>query len=98
MKQKIKEYADAHHVEVNIKYFDPTYQIRGIPAIGADAVLCHLLAQNAVHAAMAGRTDMVIAQWGDGFTHVPIPVAVKERKKIDPNGTLWRSIRLGTWQ
>ncbi len=98
LKEKIKEYANAHNTEVNIKYFDPTYQIRGIPAIGADAVLCHLLAQNAVHAAMAGRTDMVIAQWGDAFTHVPIPVAVKERKKIDPNGTLWRSIRLGTWK
>lgn len=97
LKDKIKEYMVRNGVETNIKYFDPTYQIRAVPASGTDAVFCYLLAQNAVHAAMTGRTDMVIGHWGDSFTHVPIPMAVSERKKIDPNGTLWRSIRLNTW-
>ncbi len=98
LKDKIKEYARNNNTEVSIKYFDPTYLIRGIPANGTDAVFCHLLAQNAVHAAMAGRTDMVIGHWSDAFTHVPIPVAVSKRKKIDTNSTLWRSVCLGTWK
>ena len=97
LKMKIKEYAKKIGMEVNIKYFDPTYQIRAIPANGTDAVFCYLLAQNAVHAAMAGRTDMVVGHWSDNFTHVPIAMAVRERKKIDPEGSLWRSIRLNTW-
>ena len=97
LKQRIKEYSKQVGVDVNIKYFDPTYQIRAIPANGTDAVFCFLLAQNAVHAAMAGRTDMVVGHWSDNFTHVPIALAVRERKKIDPNGALWRSIRLSTW-
>ncbi len=98
LKDKIHDYGKKVGVEVNIKYFDPTYLIRGGPANGTDAVFCYLLAQNAVHAAFAGRTDMVIGHWSGAFTHVPIHMAVKERKKIDPQGTLWRSVRLHTWK
>ncbi len=98
LKREIKNYAKETGTEVNIKYFDPTYMIRGVPANGTDAVFCYLLAQNAVHAAFAGRTDMVIGHWSDTFTHVPIPMAVRERKKIDPEGDLWRSVRLSTWR
>ena len=63
---------------------------------GADAVFCAMLAQNAVHAAMAGRTDMVIGHWGDNFTHVPISLATRRRKKIDLNSQLWTSVRATT--
>lgn len=98
LKAEIKKYAKKVGMDVNIKYFDPTYMIRGIPANGTDAVFCYLLAQNAVHAAFAGRTDMVIGHWADTFTHVPISMAVRERKKIDPDGPLWRSVRLHTWR
>lgn len=97
LKAEIKKYAKKTGTEVNIKYFDPTYMIRGVPANGTDAVFCYLLAQNAVHAAFAGRTDMVIGHWADTFTHVPISMAVRERKKVDPEGPLWRSVRLNTW-
>lgn len=97
LRKRIKDHAKKLGVEVNIKYFDPTYQIRAIPANGTDAVFCYLLAQSAVHAAMAGRTDMVVGHWSDNFTHVPIAMAVRERKKIDPEGPLWRSVRLNTW-
>lgn len=98
LKAEIKKYAKKIGVEVNIKYFDPSYLIRGIPAAGTDAVFCDLLAQNAVHAAMAGRTDMVVGHWSDTFTHVPIAMAVRERKKIDPEGSVWRSVLLHTWR
>ncbi len=98
LKSRIKGYAEKIGMEVNIKYFDPTYQIRAIAANGTDAVFCYLLAQNAVHAAFAGKTDMVMGHWSEVFTHVPISMAVRERKKIDPQGPLWRSIRLHTWR
>jgi len=98
LKSEIKRYAKKVGMEVNIKYFDPTYMIRGVPANGTDAVFCYLLAQNAVHAAFAGKTDMVIGHWSDTFTHVPISMAVRERKKINPEGPLWRSVRLHTWR
>lgn len=98
LNDKIKDYAQKNHCEVSIKYFDPTYSIRGVPANGTDAVFCYLLAQNAVHAAMAGCTDTVIGHWSDSFTHVPIPMATRERKKIDPDGALWHSVLLNTWR
>lgn len=96
LKEKIKEYSQKTGIEASIKYFDPTYTIRGIPANGTDAVFCMLLGQNAVHAAMAGCTDMVVGHWNESFTHVPIPMAVRERKKIDINGSLWSALRLIT--
>ena len=96
LKDKIKEYSKKVGIEATIKYFDPTYTIRGIPANGTDAVFCLLLGQNAVHAAMAGCTDMVVGHWNESFTHVPIPMAVRERKKIDTNGSLISALRLIT--
>ncbi len=94
LRERIKEYFKRNNFEVNIKYFDPTYLIRGIAAEASDSVFCLLLAQNAVHAAMAGKTDMLVGHWSDTFTHVPIEMAIKERKKIKPRGTLWRCVQM----
>ena len=98
LKDELKKWSEKENFEINIKYFDPTYNIRSIPAHGTDAVFCQMLAQNAVHAAMAGYTDVVIGHWNDSFTNVPIPLAVHSRKKIDVNGPLWNSIKAVTWQ
>ncbi|MCK4982820.1 MAG: ATP-dependent 6-phosphofructokinase [Victivallaceae bacterium] len=93
LKSKIKSYFKECNTEVNIKYFDPSYMIRSTPAYGTDAVFCMMLAQNAVHAAMAGRSDIVIGHWNDRFTHVPIALATRERKKIDLHGALWNGVK-----
>jgi 6-phosphofructokinase 1 len=93
LKDKIKTYFKERQTEVNVKYFDPSYMIRSTPAYGTDAVFCMMLAQNAVHAAMAGRSDIVIGHWHDRFTHVPIALATKERKKIDLCGALWNGVK-----
>ncbi len=97
LKEEIKNYAKKIGLEMNVKYFDPTYQLRACAANGTDAVFCLMLAQNAVHAAMAGRTDILIGHWSGTFTHVPIPLAVEKRKKIDLQGSLWQAVRLRTW-
>jgi 6-phosphofructokinase 1 len=81
-----------------LKYIDPSYIIRSLPATAHDSSFCVLLGHSAVHAAMAGRTDMVVGYWGNDFTHVPIPLAVSARKKIDPQGSLWSSVISTTGQ
>jgi len=78
--------------EINIKYIDPSYIIRSIPANSSDAIFCFQLAENAVHAAMAGKTDVVIGSFNGAFVLVPIAYVVSERKKIDTEGALWHAV------
>ena len=84
--------------EINLKYIDPSYTIRSVPANAHDSAFCLLLGQNAVHAGMAGRTNMVVGDWGGAFTHIPIPMAVSKRKKIDPEGWIWGTVLASTGQ
>ena len=83
---------------ISLKYIDPGYAIRSAPAIAHDSAFTLLLGQNAVHAGMSGRTDMVVGFWNHQFTHVPIALAVSARKRIDPEGTLWSSVLASTGQ
>jgi len=84
--------------EVSLRYVDPGYAIRSVPANGWDAVYCLRLAQTAVHAAMSGRTAMVVGRWHGRFVHIPIPVATGSRNQVDPNGDLWMSVLEATGQ
>ncbi len=85
-------------IELNLKYIDPSYIIRSVPANANDAAFCLLLGHNAVHAGMTGRTNMVVGHWKGEFTHVPIPLAVSSRKKIDRYGWIWSSVLASTGQ
>ncbi len=85
-------------IEPNVKYIDPTYLIRSAPAIASDSVFCVQLAQHAVHAAMSGRTDMLVGILGEKFVHVPIAASVSRRNAIVPEGELWRSVAEATGQ
>ena len=93
LKQEISDYFKAHNVELNIKYFNPGYTIRSVSAEGDDAVFCAMLAQSAAHAAMAGKTDVMVGHWGGEFTHVPIALATRQRKKIDLHTPLWSCVK-----
>jgi len=84
--------------EVGLKYIDPSYIIRSVPANPHDSAFCLLLGHSAVHAGMSGRTNMVVSFWNHQFTHVPIPLAVSQRKKIDLRGVLWNSVLATTGQ
>jgi 6-phosphofructokinase 1 len=98
LKDKIKEKFHSDNFPVTIKYIDPSYIIRSAPANANDSKLCGLMAQNAVHAAMAGKTDFVIGHWNNEFTLLPIPITVATRKKIDVKGELWWNILETTGQ
>ncbi len=83
---------------INIKYIDPSYIIRSIPASPDDAVYCIMLAQNAVHGAMAGKTGMLVGRWNNYFTFIPLQLAVQKRKKVEPDGYLWSIVKGATGQ
>jgi len=85
-------------VPISLKYIDPSYAIRSVRATAHDSAFCLLLGHSAVHAGMTGRTNMVVGFWNHQFTHVPIALAVSERKKIDPEGALWSSVLASTGQ
>lgn len=98
LRDQIKAYFDRVGIQISLKYIDPSYMIRSMPANPHDSVFCLLLGHNAVHAGIAGRTNMVAGYWNGEYTHVPIPLAVSRRKRIDPNGRLWSSVLESTGQ
>jgi 6-phosphofructokinase 1 len=98
LSSKIKSNAKEIENPLNLKYIDPSYIIRAEKASPADAIFCRRLGQNAVHAAMAGRTGMVVGIWSDHFTHVPLASAVEERKIINTDGDLWGAVLQMTGQ
>jgi 6-phosphofructokinase 1 len=98
LKGRIEQHFAAAGTELNLKYIDPSYLIRSIPSNPYDSVYCLRLAQNAVHAALAGRTEMVVGRWHGRFVHIPIPLAVSHRNQVAPDGDLWLSVLEATGQ
>ena len=98
LRQRITQHFKTNKREASVKYFDPSYTIRSVPAKGTDAIRCYMLARNAVHAAMAGRTDCVVGNQDDWYTLVPIRLATIERQKVNLNSDLWRAVMDATGQ
>ena len=95
---KIKSYLSEQDIPHSLKYIDPSYIIRSVRASPADSVYCFRLAAYAVHAAMSGRTEMLVGRWHGRFIHIPIACAVKKRQTVDPNGDLWLTVLESTGQ
>ena len=98
LKDSITEFFKERNTTVTIKYIDPSYTIRSIPASPQDNVYCSRLAQNAVHAAMAGKTGMVVGRWHGTFVHLPIALVTQGRRKLDAKSELWHSVLESTGQ
>ncbi len=98
LRNKISEEFKKQGFPHSIKYIDPSYIIRSSPANANDSKFCNLLAQNAVHAALSGKTDFVVGFWNNQFTLMPIPVVVAKRKKINIRGELWWNVLEATGQ
>jgi 6-phosphofructokinase 1 len=98
LKNAIATHFAAARPPAAVKYIDPSYTIRSARADADDSVLCFQLGENAVHAAMSGRTGMVVSVWNGKFVHVPMELAVSRRKRIDPAGSLWQSVLDNTGQ
>ena len=98
LKRRLTEHFKARGIVSSVKYFDPSYTIRSVPARGTDAIRCYLLARNAVHAAMAGRTNCVVGNLGESYALVPIKLATIERQTLSLKSDLWRSVMDATGQ
>ena len=98
LKRHVTEYLKKVGIDGSVKYFDPSYTIRSVPARGTDAIRCYMLARNAVHAAMAGRTNCVVGNLGESYCLVPIKLATIERQTVPLAGDLWRSVMDATGQ
>ena len=98
LKMRILRHFKEKGIATSVKYFDPSYLIRSVPARGTDAIRCYLLASNAVHAAMSGRTNCVVGSVGEWYTLVPIRLATFERQKVQLKSDLWRSVMDATGQ
>lgn len=90
--QRSAEYLRDRGIPASVRYIDPSYIVRSQEAIHTDRQFCIRLAHNAVHAAMSGRTGMVVGYWKSMFTHAPIQAAVSHRKVLDTEGDLWLAV------
>jgi 6-phosphofructokinase 1 len=98
LRQKIGAYFAERQIPVALKYFDPSYHIRSVPANVYDRYLCDQMARHAVHAAMAGKTGVMIGLEHDRYVNVPIPAVVRQTKAMEVSGDLWRAVLEATAQ
>ena len=98
LRDRITQHFKQESREVTLKYIDPSYAIRSVPASPSDSVYCWNMARNAVHAAMAGNTEMLTGRWHGRFVHVPMPLATRSRKQVDPGDEIWTSVIEATGQ
>ncbi len=98
LKSEINSYSKKNKIPVQVKYIDPSYTIRSKVANSTDAIYCLQLAQNAVHAGMAGKTNLLIGHLHENFVHLPIDSAVSKRQTIDPTSSLWMNVMEATGQ
>ena len=98
LKSEIGSYFAKRNVPVSVKYIDPSYIVRSVPANCEDSILCDQYARRAVHAAMAGKTDVLICSVHCTFVHVPISLATSSEHRVEPEGELWTRVLSSTGQ
>ena len=98
LRDRVVSHFRERDIEMTMRYFDPSYQIRGCPANHDDSILCDRMARHAVHAAMSGRTGLVISYLNGQFVHVPISLITSGGRRINLSGELWRGVLASTGQ
>jgi 6-phosphofructokinase 1 len=98
LRDRIVKYFEEKKIEINLKYIDPSYIIRSAPANPSDSVYCERLGNAAAHAAMAGKTKLIIGLVNNEFVHLPIKPVISHRHHVNPEGNLWRDTLDATHQ
>lgn len=96
--QRIKEYFKSKDLECNVKFIDPSYMIRSVPANAADRVYCGFLGQQALHAAMAGKTGMVVTHLKSTMVHLPLELVALKRRSLNTKSDYWVTVMESTGQ
>jgi 6-phosphofructokinase 1 len=98
LKDRICDYFKEKKLPISLKYIDPSYIIRSLPANANDHVFCSFLGRDAVHAGMTGKTNMLVGHWNNHFVHVPMRASAGKRKQVSPCGKLWLTVLEATGQ
>jgi 6-phosphofructokinase 1 len=98
LRREIKKYLSEKGMSFSMKYIDPSYTIRSVPANANDKVYCGFLGQNAVHAAMAGRTNTVVAQLMGRYVHLPLELVIYKRRRLNIHSAYWQAVLESTGQ
>jgi 6-phosphofructokinase 1 len=98
LRNEIKQYLTDEGIPFSMKYIDPSYTIRSIPANANDKVYCGFLGQNAVHAALAGKTNMVVAKIMERYVHLPLDLVTRKRRRLNTHSAYWQAVLESTGQ
>ncbi|KAF5959775.1 hypothetical protein HYC85_000984 [Camellia sinensis] len=97
--QKIKDhFMEVQKMPINLKYIDPTYMIRAIPSNASDNVYCTLLAQSAVHGAMAGYTGFTVGPVNSRHAYIPIARVTETQNIVKLTDRMWARLLASTNQ
>ena len=74
-----------------MKYIDPTYMVRAVPANAADSVYCAQLAHACAHGVMHGFTNFMIGTVGAQDVFIPLPLVVERSNvvAVSEGATIW---------
>ncbi|HNX91225.1 MAG TPA: ATP-dependent 6-phosphofructokinase [Candidatus Omnitrophota bacterium] len=92
LRDRINDHFRSRNIEINLKYIDPSYIVRAIGTSPIDSIYCYSLGKNAVHAAMSGKTKLVVGMVHNEFVHIPMSLITRGRRKVDHKGELWFSV------
>ena len=98
LRDRIKQHFAERKLELNLKYIDPSYAIRSVPANAWDRILTDRMARAAVHAGMAGKTDAMMGYWSQEIIHVPIAAAVSQQRQMSLESDGWNAVLATTGQ
>eukprot|EP00186_Timspurckia_oligopyrenoides_P004198 CAMPEP_0182445384 /NCGR_PEP_ID=MMETSP1172-20130603/3525_1 /TAXON_ID=708627 /ORGANISM="Timspurckia oligopyrenoides, Strain CCMP3278" /LENGTH=502 /DNA_ID=CAMNT_0024641149 /DNA_START=56 /DNA_END=1561 /DNA_ORIENTATION=- len=86
---EFKTYFRKLGIEVNMKYIDPTYMVRAVPANAGDNLYCTMLSHMAVHGAFAGFTGFTVGPVNGFHVYIPISTIEGVQRKVDTADRLW---------
>ncbi|KAG2238598.1 hypothetical protein Bca4012_023069 [Brassica carinata] len=98
LSQSIKDHFNQKKMVMNLKYIDPTYMIRAVPSNASDNVYCTLLAQSAVHGAMAGYTGYVSGLVNGRQTYIPFYRITEKQNHVVITDRMWARLLSSTNQ
>jgi 6-phosphofructokinase 1 len=98
LQDRIKAFFKDQGIPITLKFIDPSYIIRSVPANSSDNVYCGFLGQHAVHAAMAGKTNMVVTRLQDRYVYLPLELVTQKRRKLNIHSNYWRAVLESTGQ
>ncbi len=98
LREKIKLFFKEQNIPITLKFIDPSYIIRSVPANSSDSVYCAFLGQHAVHAAMSGKTNMVVTRLMERFVYLPLSLVTQKRRKLNTNSSYWKGVLASTGQ